>query len=100
MMTTDSADDESVASDETTPTTDTVVSNATIPGVLPKKGLTLLGTIVTPSGARALLRHSAGGVEQVGPGDKVSGHEVAAIEDGFILLSRAGETKRLTLPLH
>jgi len=52
-----------------------------------------------PISRRALLRQSAGRVRQVSPGDKIAGHQVAAIEDGFILLARAGETQRLTLPL-
>lgn len=82
---------------QTTPTTATVIKAATQEEALPLSGLSLIGTMLTPDGARALLRQGRR-ITQAAPGDKVAGHVIAAIEDGQIMLARNGVTQPLRIP--
>lgn len=76
---------------------DTVADAATQEEALPLSGLSLIGTILAPSGARALLRQGRR-IRQVGTGDRIAGHTVAAIEAGQIVLARGGTTQVLQIP--
>lgn len=87
-----------MSSTDTTPSPTAVLSAATQKQTLPQTDLTLIGTILAPKGARALLRKPAGGVKQVAPGDRIQGHTVTAIAEGTILLTRNGETQTLRIP--
>lgn len=84
-------------SDETTPTNATVTTAATQEEAFPLSGLSLIGTMLTPEGARALLRQGRR-ITQAAPGDTVAGHVIAAIEDGHIMLARNGVTQGLRIP--
>lgn len=85
-------------SDQTTPPTLETQQAATLPERLPLGGMTLLGTVVAGTTARALLRMKDGAVLQVTPGVQIGRMTVAAIEPGLIHFIRNGETQQLALP--
>jgi hypothetical protein len=84
--------------DRTTPTTEKTQSAATLPGLLPLDGITLLGTFVAGDAARALIRKSNGEIQQLRPGDALGDATIAAIEPGLIHMIRRGEAQRLAMP--
>lgn len=81
----------------TTPTPPKVTEAATQSQALPDERLVLLGTLLSAKGASALLQKS-GRVHKVSEGDRISGHLVAAIEDGMIVLARNGDSQTLRIP--
>ncbi|HSG57012.1 MAG TPA: amidophosphoribosyltransferase [Paracoccaceae bacterium] len=84
--------------DDTTPTTPKTESAATLEGVLPLHGITLLGTVVAGDASRALIRAGDGTITQVRPGDRIGQATLLVIEPGLIHLSRDGETQALAMP--
>jgi Tfp pilus assembly protein PilP len=84
--------------DTTTPTTAKTQTAATLEGLLPLDGITLLGTVVAGAASRALIRMSNGSVQQVRPGDTIGDATIAAIEPGLIHMVRRGEAQRLAMP--
>ncbi|MWD28122.1 hypothetical protein E0K89_011595 [Aquicoccus sp. SCR17] len=58
----------------------------------------LLGTFGLESDRRALLRLPDGGTAKVKPGDRVGRAIVMAIDDGSLVLNRAGTARRLAIP--
>ncbi|MEZ5674788.1 MAG: hypothetical protein R3D81_05975 [Thalassovita sp.] len=86
-----------ITNDQTTDTNTKTATAATQPEALPLAGLTLLGTILAPKGARALLRQS-GRIKQVSTGDRIGGHVVTSIDSGSILLARNGQVQALRVP--
>jgi len=82
----------------TTPTTPTVVDAATQEEALPLSGLSLIGTVLSPKGARAFLRRSIGGVKQVQTGDRVSGYTIVAINEGSVILAKGEDSQTLGIP--
>ena len=85
-------------SDDTTPTTEKTQSAATLSGLLPLDGTTLLGTVVAGEASRALIRMSNGNVQQLRLGDRIGDATIAAIEPGLIHMIRNGEAQRLAMP--
>lgn len=83
--------------EQTTPTPPHTADAATQSKALPLFGLTLLGTVLSPRTAKALLRLS-GRIKQVSAGDQVAGHTVIAITDGSIQLARSGNIETLHIP--
>ena len=86
------------ADDKTTPTTEKTQTAATLPGLLPLDGITLLGTVVAGDASRALIRMKNGTVQQIRPGDSLGDATIAAIEPGLIHMIRKGEAQRLAMP--
>ncbi len=58
---------------------------------------TLLGTVIKPDEVKALIRYSSGKIANVTIGDRVGRGTVVAIEDGVVMLSLNGGTRKLTL---
>lgn len=85
-------------SDDTTPSTPKTQSAATLAGLLPLDGTTLLGTVVSGDASRALIRTSNGTVQQLHLGDRIGDATIAAIEPGLIHMIRKGEALRLAMP--
>lgn len=71
---------------------------ATETKVLPLTGISLIGTVVSPTNPKALVRLRKGVIRRVGVGDKVGSSKVIAIEAGAIYLARNGQNQKLTLP--
>ena len=70
---------------------------ATHENALRQSWATLLGTVVKPDEVKALIRYSSGKIAKVTPGDRVGRGTVVAIEDGVLMLSLSGETRKLTV---
>ncbi len=81
----------------TTPTPPQVAQAATQTDMPLPSGLTLLGTLITPQSSRALLRQGRR-TRQVSTGDRIQGHQVVAITEGRVILTRKGAQKTLSLP--
>ncbi len=71
---------------------------ATLHDALPASRLALLGTIIKPDSVSALVRLGATKVQSVTIGDQVDGAMVVAIDEGVMVLSESGQTRKLTLP--
>lgn len=83
---------------DTTASTPKTQSAATLNGLLPLEGTTLLGTVVAGEASRALLRLRNGQVRQVRPGDRIGSATIAAIEPGLLHMIERGETRQLAMP--
>ncbi len=70
---------------------------ATHENALHQSWATLLGTIVKPGEVKALIRYSSGKIANVTPGDRVGRGTVVAIEDGVVMLTLNGKTRKLTV---
>lgn len=70
---------------------------ATTENTLRQSWATVLGTVVKPGEVKALIRYSSGRIANVTPGDRVGRGTVVAIEDGAVMLSLGGETRKLTV---
>ncbi|WP_306113865.1 MULTISPECIES: hypothetical protein [unclassified Roseovarius] len=68
---------------------------ATIENAMHQSWATVLGTVVKPEEVRALIRYSSGRIANVTPGDRVGRGTVVAIEDGVVVLTLNGETRKL-----
>lgn len=68
---------------------------ATEENALKQGWATVLGTLVTPSDSRALVRFRDGRIETVTQGDPLGRGTVLAIEDGALMLAVNGETRRM-----
>ncbi len=71
---------------------------ATDENALPLGGTTLIGTLTGPNGPVALVRLRRGTIRRIEKGDRLNGAQVAAIEDGRLLLNRAGQPEALSMP--
>ena len=71
---------------------------ATRENALPQSWVTLLGTVIKPDEAKALVRYSSGRIASVTAGDRLGRGTVIAIDDGTLMLALSGETRKLTLP--
>ena len=83
---------------ETTQTPEATLAAATTRNALPDARLSLLGTVLGPDRAHALMRTGKSRIERVNVGDTIDGATVAAIGEGLVMLLRAGRTTRLSLP--
>ncbi|WP_371223709.1 amidophosphoribosyltransferase [Roseovarius sp. 2305UL8-3] len=83
---------------ETTDTPQDTHDKATQENVLPRRGLTLLGTMINDEAPIALLRVRPGDIRRVSPGDQVGTALVIAIEPGIVHLARGGASQRLSMP--
>ncbi|WP_439155559.1 hypothetical protein [Yoonia sp.] len=82
---------------ETTPAL--AADHATLAGILPLNGLTLIGIFNSHDGPAALLRSSRGQIARATPGAQVLGVTVTAIGDtSVMLLDVAGSTHALAVP--
>ena len=86
-----------MSTQDTTPTTEAVITAATQLEALPDSRLTLIGIIESPQGARALIRRGRS-IKHIEPGDRIAGQTVTVIGMGQVLLVRNGETTALRLP--
>ena len=68
---------------------------ATIENAMHQSWATVLGTVVKPEEVRALIRYSSGRNANATPGDRVGRGTVVAIEDGVVVLTLNGETRKL-----
>lgn len=84
--------------DRTTPSTEKTQTAATLEGLLPLDGITLLGTVVAGDASRALIRAGNGRITRVRPGDRIGAATLTAIEPGLIHLTRDGAAQRLAMP--
>ena len=64
-----------------------VASAATQNDVLPTDQLSVLGTLMTPTGPRAILRTSNGHVRTVSVGDRTFNGQVVAIGESRVILN-------------
>ena len=71
---------------------------ATDRGVMPHRGTALLGTMISATGASALVRLGTSEIRSVAPGDRLGRAIVMAIEPGVLHLSQSGQSRRLVLP--
>ncbi len=83
---------------ETTETPAATLQAATHENALRQSWVTLLGTVIKPDSASALVRYSGGKIRSVSPGDKLGGGTVMAVEDGLMMLAMGGSTRKLTIP--
>ncbi len=83
---------------ETTETPQETHDTATIEDVLPRLGMTLVGTVVNGEASSALVRIRPGDIRRVHAGDRVGTALVMAIEPGVIYLARGGNSQRLSMP--
>ena len=67
-------------------------------GVLPLRELALIGLMVSANSQSALIRTAVGQIVKVGPGTQIGNEVVAAIDAEGLILSRGGQSRRLTLP--
>jgi len=81
-----------------TETPQATLTKATEENVLPRRGMTLIGTMVTENAPTALIRIRRGDIRRVAPGDKLGTALVMAIEPAAVYLTRNGSNERLTLP--
>ncbi len=70
---------------------------ATEENALRQSWATLLGTVVKPGEVKALIRYSNGKIANVTTGDRVGRGTIVAIEDGVVMLSLGGKTRKLTV---
>lgn len=83
---------------EHTETPPETLRTATRENALKHAWVTLLGTVVKPGDARALVRYGNGKIASVTPGDRLGRGTVVAIEDGTLMLALSGEVRKLTVP--
>jgi len=83
---------------QTTDTPEDTLQAATQEGILPRRGMTLLGTFVRDVSPMALVRVRPGDVRTVSLGDQLGTSIVMAIESGALYLAQNGVSRRLTLP--
>ena len=80
-------------------TTNTFVANAASKaGVLPLGGTTLIGTITSPSGPKALLRNIDGQITTAAVGDMTPAGQIIAIADSEVVLQSTSGQTRLGIP--
>lgn len=76
-----------------------VAEKATLGGVLPMNGLTIIGIFASQDGPAALMRSSRGQILRVTPGAQVLGVTVTAIGDATVMLvDGAGTSHALAVP--
>ncbi|SEQ40894.1 hypothetical protein [Thalassovita taeanensis] len=80
------------------PSNATTAQAATQENTLPLTGVTLIGTVIAPSGPTAFVRLARGAVKRVTPGDRINGAIVAAIGEGTLHLQRGSSVTALTMP--
>lgn len=83
---------------QTTETPAETLEAATNENALPHSRLALLGTIIKPDTATALVRLGSDTVQSVTIGDEIGGAQVVAIEEGELYLEQHGRARKLTLP--
>jgi len=83
---------------DVTETPTETLETATERDTLPLEILTLIGTFVRPDSSDALIRRGNGRIERVRMGDRLGWRRVAAIEPGALILTRNGDTHRLSIP--
>lgn len=82
---------------ETTPAL--AADHATLAGILPLNGLTLIGIFNAHDGPAALLRSSQGQIARATPGAQVLGVTITAIGDTTVMLvDGAGTSYALAVP--
>lgn len=88
-----------MSTNDTTPTPPETLSAATLRAnyTSAHNRPLLIGTFLTPEGSSALLRLK-GRISKVTVGDRIGQTQVAAIEDGRVVLSLLGSTYDLRLP--
>lgn len=70
---------------------------ATHQNALRQSWATVLGTVIKPDEVKALIRFSNGKIANVTRGDRVGRGTVVAIEDGVVVLTLNGETRKMVV---
>jgi len=79
-------------------TPDIVAQYATQRHALDPRSTNLLGIFGPKDNLRALVRQSGGAVNEVKPGQRFAGGMVVAIDAEGVMLLKAGQTKRISIP--
>lgn len=81
-----------------TKTSPETLKAATQKNTLPLGRLVLLGTFLTASGGRALIRTASGKIETVTKGATIGNAKVIAIDAGELVIARGNRATTLTMP--